>query len=111
MPIRSRRSRPSKLVTSLVAVVLAACSDGVTPVPTPGPAASASVVEAPVGSFEVGVTLSPPVSVRVVDAQGAPVPGVEVLFQPVLAMGSTEPVVLTDEDGIAGRARRHRERA
>lgn len=81
------------------ATLLAACDGGGTSVPTPSavtPATSVSQQATP------GATVAEPPTVRVVDAQGQPIPGVGVTFA-VTAGGGTlgTPLATTDAAGVA----------
>ena len=89
----------NRLPLLLPAVVLcAACTESVDPLDLAGDPASVSAVSASVLQSSIGADV--PVIVRASDAEGRPVPGVEVAFEPTA--GTAVPAVdTTDSEGLA----------
>ena len=94
---RGRRLHPRRLV--LLAVMAAACGEADTAAPTETGPASIVVLA---GADQRGVPARPPaetIAVRVLDAEGRPVGGSTVTFQPEPGHGSTDPASTVADAG------------
>lgn len=96
----TRRTRSTLAFTLWSALVLGACGGGATAPPdSPGAPAAVTVTGGDAQSGAPGMPLAAPIGVRVLDADGRPVPGVTVQFASTAGDGFALPRTVTTDAG------------